>query len=67
MTEKQKKDFLRMHLALKTISRYMTLNQLKRQSRNRFGLEYPEALEIAYENVVDTAKAGAKGVKLPQE
>ena len=52
--------------ALKTISKYQTPEQLRRGSRKQYGLEYEEALEYAYENIMWVAKRVLASVKLPK-
>jgi hypothetical protein len=56
----------RFHAALKEIASYMTPAQLRRESSGRYGLEHTEALEMAYENVVNTAKWALKGYRKPR-
>jgi len=55
---------LRMFNALKTITRYMSPDKLRREA-DKYGLEYEEALEMAYENVLQTAKDAIKGMRRP--
>lgn len=57
---------LKMYNALKRITRYQSPDRLRRRSLPDFGLDYPEALEYAYENVIGEAKAGIKGVRFPK-
>lgn len=49
--------------ALRRITAYMTPNQLRRESEKKYGLDFTEALEMAYENVRDEAKAALKGYR----
>ena len=64
MTTKQKQQFNAMLKALKTISKsYQTPNQLRRGSEGQYGLDYTEALEMAYDNIQSEARYAAKGVK----
>ena len=42
--------------ALKKITRFMYPRQLRRCSEADYGLPYEEALEYAYENVIEEAK-----------
>lgn len=64
MTHKQKKQFNQMYYTLLQISKsYQTPSQLKKNSRNQYGLDYEEALEMAYENIQLSAKAAIKGIK----
>jgi hypothetical protein len=53
----------RFHAALKEIANYMTTAQLRRESEKRYGVSYEEGLEMAYENVVGTAKWALKGYR----
>lgn len=57
MTEKESLKFEKMRNALLTIAKgYMTPDQLRKQCGNRYGVEYAEALEMAYENIQETAR-----------
>jgi len=60
---KMVKSYNQMRLALKEISRYSTLKQLQKSSEDDYGLSYTEALEMAYENVIGTAKYWVKWVQ----
>jgi hypothetical protein len=53
----------RFSIALRRILAYMTPAQLRRESSGRYGLEYTEALEMAYENVRDEAQAALSGYR----
>lgn len=60
--------YRRMYHALKTIANYyQTPDQLKRDSKKDWGLDYEESLEMAYENIQQLAKEATKGVRLPKE
>jgi len=50
-----------LYAALKEISQYQTVKQVKRQWEETLG---EEAVEMAYENVLATAKRAIKGVKV---
>lgn len=64
ITEKQALRFNQMLQTLKRISKdYQTSDQLRRNSEKQYGLEYEEALEMAYENVQEEARQAAVGVK----
>jgi hypothetical protein len=63
ITIKQANQFNRMLYALKAISKYESPERIAKVSEKRYGLEYDEALEMAYENVLIEAKAAIKGVK----
>lgn len=67
MTKKERSDFNQMHHALSRIKEYQTATQLKKSSRRDWGLDYEESLEMAYENVIDEAKYGLKGVRKLKE
>jgi hypothetical protein len=65
MIPKQKQDFNRMLTALHLISRgYQTTSQIKRDSEKQYGLDYTEALEMAYENIQEEARAATLRIKL---
>ena len=64
---KDQLTILRLYGALKTITRYQTPNQLRRQSEKDYGLDYEEALGYAYENIQQTAKNAIKGVRRPKD
>ncbi|MBX7174956.1 MAG: hypothetical protein K1X72_28525 [Pyrinomonadaceae bacterium] len=64
ITEKQKEQFNQMLFTLKTISKsYMTPEKLRKESMKTFGLDYEEALEMAYENIQWDAKKVCAGIK----
>lgn len=64
ITEKQLNQFNTMRMVLFQIcNRYQTVNQLRKSSNSDYGLEYEEALEMAYENIKEQAKLAIKGVK----
>lgn len=52
--------------ALKIIAAYMDVDKLRNKSVKLYGVDYPEALEYAYENVLETAKAAIAGKKRPK-
>lgn len=52
--------------ALKRITRYQTVEQLRRKSQSDWGLPFEEALEYAYENVVQEARNAVKGKRRPK-
>lgn len=70
MTDKEeaklRSDYARLHEALRTITKYMTPEQLQRQSQKRYGLEYEEALEYVYDNIQVNAKNALKNVRRPK-
>lgn len=54
----------RMYDALITIANgYQTPDQLKRNSKNQYGLGYEETLEMAYENIQQLAKEATRHVR----
>lgn len=60
--------FEKMYHALKTIANgYQTPEQLRKSSKNDYGLSYHETLEMAYENIQQLAKEATKGVRLPKK
>jgi len=63
MTEKQKQQFNNMLHALDRISRYASINYIKKYSERDWGVGPNEALEMCYENVIDEAKRVKKGIK----
>jgi hypothetical protein len=67
MTPTEEKNYVRMYMYLKEITRYQTPEQLSRGCRKGYGLEYEEALEYAYENVIETAKQAVKGIRFPKK
>lgn len=44
---------------------YMTPAQIRKAARDKYGLDYAEALEMAYENILAEAKGAIKGKKRP--
>ena len=63
MKKKQIEQFNRMRAALLEISvNYATPDQLRR-GRGSFGLDYQEAMEMAYENIQILAKQAVKNVR----
>lgn len=63
MTAKERKDYNQMKRALARIKMYQSIKALRRDSTKDWGLDYEDALEMAYENVLHEAKQGLKGVK----
>lgn len=64
ITQKQLENYNKMWAALKKISRlYQTPDQVRRTAGELTGLDYTEALEMAYENIRADAKTAIKGVK----
>lgn len=64
MTSKQKENYNRMRAVLIQIwKHYQSPDQLRRNSGKEYGLDYEEALEMAYENMQQTAKEAVRGVR----
>jgi hypothetical protein len=51
--------------ALKRITRYMSPDELRRTSEKKYGLDGEEAIEMAYENVLQEARDAIKGLRRP--
>lgn len=65
MTQKQIEQFNRMRDTLIKISKgYQTTNQLLKNCKRDYGLDYEEALEMTYDNIQFDAKTAVKGVKV---
>lgn len=56
----------RFEWALRRIAAYDSPARLRRESEGRYGLDYAEALEMAYENMQGEAKAALKGLRKQQ-
>lgn len=54
-----------LHAALKKIASYDTTERLRKNSSKDWGLDYDEALEMAYENMQAEATTALKGFRLP--
>jgi hypothetical protein len=57
---------LRLWTALKTITCYDTPDKLRRRAQRDYGLDGAEAIEYAYENVLQEARNAIKGVRRPK-
>lgn len=57
---------IRLYSALKRIAAYQSPARLRRSSVKDWGVEYEEALEMAYENVLEEAKRATKGIRIQQ-
>lgn len=67
ITARQKQQFNLMLNALKKISKgYQTTSQLRKDSEKDWGLDFEEAIEMAYENIQSEAAFACKGVKALQ-
>src|ERR1044072_1113919 len=65
MAKKLSNEYI-MFVALETIAKnYETSSELRKSSKNNYGLDYEEALEMAYDNIQSTAKSAIKGIKRP--
>lgn len=53
----------RFETALRRILAYDTPARLRRESEKSYGLEYTEALEMAYENIQGEARAALSGFR----
>lgn len=51
--------------ALKKITAYHSPDELRRVSERKYGLEGDEAIEMAYENVLNEARQAIKGLRRP--
>ena len=49
--------------ALKRISAYMPASKLRAKSEKLYGLDGEEAIEMAYENVIEEAKRALRGYR----
>lgn len=58
---------LRYFNALKRITKYQTVKQLRKNSERDWGCTFEEALEMAYENVVGEAQRAISGKRKPNE
>jgi hypothetical protein len=61
-TENERRYFV----ALKRITLYTPPEKLRRTAEKSYGLEYHEALEMAYENVIEEAKSALRGRRRPK-
>lgn len=55
----------RFYDALKRIASYTPPDKLRRTSQKDYGLDGDEAIEYAYDNVINDAKAAIKGMCRP--
>lgn len=64
ITANQKRQFNLMLSTLKMISKgYASPEKLRKDCEKEYGLEYHETLEISYENILNDARYGCKGIK----
>ena len=52
--------------ALKEIASYQSPAALRRSSEKQYGLSAEEALEMAYENIIQAAKLAIRGKRRPE-
>lgn len=52
--------------ALKRIASYMTPDKLRKCAEGEYGLPFHEALEYAYENILDEARRATYGRRRPK-
>ena len=52
--------------ALKEISQYRSPEWLRRNAEKEYGCDFDDAIEMAYENVIETAKRAVKGRRRPK-
>lgn len=63
ITEKQVAKYNHIVSVLKRINKYQSPERLRKSSEREYGLEYEEALEMAYENVLSEARDALKGAR----
>lgn len=63
ISENQAKQFNKMYASLSRIKQYDSPGKLKKNSERDWGLDYEEAIEMAYENMQIEAKQGLERVK----
>jgi len=51
---------------LKRITGYQSPERLRRNSVTEYGLDANEAIEMAYENVIEEARSAVKGLRVPR-
>lgn len=52
--------------ALKQITKYMSVDKIRRSAEKEYGLMAGEALEMAYENVISEAERAVRGKRRPK-
>jgi len=57
---------IRLYAALQRIASYDSPEKLHRTAEKRYGLSGSEAIEMAYDNVREEAKAAINGVRKPR-
>ena len=63
ITENQKQQFNKMLTTLKHIKAYRSPQNLRKNSEKDLGLDFDEAIEMAYENIQNEASFSIKNVK----
>jgi hypothetical protein len=53
--------------ALKRITLYQSVDRLRRRSEKEWGVEFPEVLEMVYENVKSEAERAIRGKRRPKD
>jgi hypothetical protein len=53
----QQKEINELHQALTRIASYDTPDEIRQDAADEYGLDYEEALEMAYENIIQEAKS----------
>ncbi len=53
--------------ALKRIASYDSVDRLRRTAEKTYGLSYEEAIEMAYENIINEAKTVVRGKRPPKK
>ena len=67
MTPKQTKQFNLMLYTLKKIaSDYQTSSQMRKNANKDWGVDFEDAIEMAYDNIQQEAKLATKGIKFIQ-
>jgi hypothetical protein len=57
----------KLYNALRRIAKdYQTPDQLRRTAEREYGLRYHEALEYAYENILNDARQALRGIRMPK-
>lgn len=64
--DKKDATIARLYDALKRITQYDTPGRLRRSSEKDWGVDFEEAIEMAYENIQEEAKRAIKGVRRPK-
>ena len=65
MSEPKQNNEQRYFDVLKRITRYQTVDQLRRHAQEEWGVQFEEALGYAYENVIDEARRAVKDKRRP--